>query len=596
MESVHGTSSEQSQLLGVVRGVRNRYRAKLALRGAAITIAAGWVVLFVAGVAMNVFNYADASCCGRAFVAIVAILGIVVWFIVRPLLPKLRDEQVALYLEEHEKSPQATVITAVEMQSVRARRDVGAALAGDHRPADAQRARARAQAGDGRAIDAGELKINGGILAAVMVARDPVHAVRPARSAPRRAARSRRRGRGDAGDPVQHRRRPGQRDGRERRRRADRSAPARLPVGSRRAARAQRRFDVWTRLPMTAGQHRPLRVPSVRHRRQDAVRRRSERRAIDHVHDRRLESAVREADGPAVPLSGVHAAAAERRRQHGRHRGAQGHDGAHSRRADGADARAAASSSTAATRSSSCPTRRRQADGDAARRQTGLLQGRASGTGREHGHRLARLHDRRASRSPADGAVHEAGARSEGALGRRGLHRSARRGRLRRREAGSRVLGERRARAALCRCTTARRRSATSRPATRSCSRDSSSSRATSSRTTRARPTTTRVSGPQKASTDIYFLQVRPFENEYRQQQGGGGAVAAAAAAERREPTLAEAARDHRGDVQDGARQRADRQEIVRRESCHAPPVAAAPARADEPAREPARRARHLDV
>jgi hypothetical protein len=31
------------------------------------------------------------------------------------------------------------------------------------------------------------------------------------------------------------------------------------------------------------------------------------------------------------------------------------------------------------------------------------------------------------------------------------------------------------------------------------------------------------ISGAQHASTDIYFMQVRPYENDYRQQQGGGG-------------------------------------------------------------------------
>src|SRR6185437_3314471 len=31
------------------------------------------------------------------------------------------------------------------------------------------------------------------------------------------------------------------------------------------------------------------------------------------------------------------------------------------------------------------------------------------------------------------------------------------------------------------------------------------------------------VTGPGTAATDIYFLQVRPYENDYRQQQGGGG-------------------------------------------------------------------------
>ena len=41
-------------------------------------------------------------------------------FLVRPLLPKFRDDQVALYLEEHEKSlSRASVLTAVEMQGVR---------------------------------------------------------------------------------------------------------------------------------------------------------------------------------------------------------------------------------------------------------------------------------------------------------------------------------------------------------------------------------------------------------------------------------------------------------------------------------------------
>ena len=53
MESVHGTSAEHSRLLGVVRGVRARYRAKLSLRGAAITIAGTWIVLVAFGVRID---------------------------------------------------------------------------------------------------------------------------------------------------------------------------------------------------------------------------------------------------------------------------------------------------------------------------------------------------------------------------------------------------------------------------------------------------------------------------------------------------------------------------------------------------------------
>ncbi len=167
MENVHGgLPSDQSQLLGVVRGVRNRYRAKRALRGAAITVAAGWVVLAASAYAMSALKYGDGAVLGVRVAALVVIAGIAMRFLVMPLLPRLRDEQVALYLEEHERSLKATVITAVEMSSASA--------------ADGQRSSqlvARLtrgaldrvhKANDGRAIDAGELRTNAGVLAAVM--------------------------------------------------------------------------------------------------------------------------------------------------------------------------------------------------------------------------------------------------------------------------------------------------------------------------------------------------------------------------------------------------------------------------------------------
>ncbi len=168
MESVHGSGGEQSQLLGVVRDVRTRYRAKLALRGAAITIAAGWALVALGGVLMNAFHYADGVVLAVRIVAIATILGMTAWFIVRPLLPKLHDEQVALYLEEHERSLKATVITAVEMQnSARAESMPMRSPALIDRLTRTALERVRL-AGDGKAIDAGELKMNGGILAAVL--------------------------------------------------------------------------------------------------------------------------------------------------------------------------------------------------------------------------------------------------------------------------------------------------------------------------------------------------------------------------------------------------------------------------------------------
>src|SRR5512146_1351785 len=168
MESVHGISSDQSQLLGSVRGVRSRYRAKRALRGAAITVAGGWAIAAAAAYAMSAWHYSDAVVLTARIVTVVAVIALAVWFIVRPLLPKLADQQVALYLEEHERSLKAAVVTAVEMQNAA---PAQGALA--RSPALIERLTRAAvervhKAGDGKAIDAGELRVNGGILAAVL--------------------------------------------------------------------------------------------------------------------------------------------------------------------------------------------------------------------------------------------------------------------------------------------------------------------------------------------------------------------------------------------------------------------------------------------
>src|SRR5215467_12388725 len=172
MESVHGLPSEQSQLLGVVRGVRNRYRAKRALRGGAITVAASWAVLVAAAYAMSVLKYTDAAVLWCRIAAIGAIAAIVIRFLVWPLLPILGDNHVALYLEEHEKNLRATVITAVEMQHPP---HADASRNGLRSPAIVERLTRNAlervrRAGDGLAIDAGELRTNTAILASVTAA------------------------------------------------------------------------------------------------------------------------------------------------------------------------------------------------------------------------------------------------------------------------------------------------------------------------------------------------------------------------------------------------------------------------------------------
>src|SRR5947209_6358368 len=106
MESAHegGLSSQQSQLLGVVRGVRNRYRAKHLLRGAAIVVGGGWLAMAIAAYGMRLFKYSDSAVVGFRIAVVMAIVALIVRFLVLPLRSRFGDNQVALYLEEHETS------------------------------------------------------------------------------------------------------------------------------------------------------------------------------------------------------------------------------------------------------------------------------------------------------------------------------------------------------------------------------------------------------------------------------------------------------------------------------------------------------------
>src|SRR4051812_16767002 len=118
MEHVHGIG-EQPDLLKVVHGVRGRWKAKHALRGATLTVGARFVVYALTSWAIHAAaSSATAIVAGRvASIASLVVLAFV--FIVRPLLPKVRDEQVALYLEEHEPSLEGAMVTAVEVDAAR---------------------------------------------------------------------------------------------------------------------------------------------------------------------------------------------------------------------------------------------------------------------------------------------------------------------------------------------------------------------------------------------------------------------------------------------------------------------------------------------
>jgi hypothetical protein len=105
------------ELLGVIRGVRRRWRVRLLMRGLALTGAVALIGFLAAGLVVDRMAPSPEVVTGMR----VALLGVVavaaILFLVRPLLRRVPDAAVALYLEEHEPSLEAAVLSALEARS-----------------------------------------------------------------------------------------------------------------------------------------------------------------------------------------------------------------------------------------------------------------------------------------------------------------------------------------------------------------------------------------------------------------------------------------------------------------------------------------------
>ena len=132
-----------SDLVSIIHDVRKRWRMKLALRGAAIAAACVAVALVGSAMTLQWMRFTpDSILLFRVLLAMV--VAVVAYLcVVRPLLRSVSDEQVALYLEEHEPSLEAAIISAVEAE----RPGQPAAVAGARPEAGAERGREGARAG-----------------------------------------------------------------------------------------------------------------------------------------------------------------------------------------------------------------------------------------------------------------------------------------------------------------------------------------------------------------------------------------------------------------------------------------------------------------
>jgi hypothetical protein len=106
--------AEDADLVSVIHQVRRRWRLKLALRGVVLVVALLVLALVAAAFGLESSRFAPGWIVTFRVLLAVGSAVIVALFFVRPLLRRVSDQQVALYLEEHEASLHAELISAVE--------------------------------------------------------------------------------------------------------------------------------------------------------------------------------------------------------------------------------------------------------------------------------------------------------------------------------------------------------------------------------------------------------------------------------------------------------------------------------------------------
>ena len=114
MQRSRKVGSPGRELLEVVRGVRRRWRLRQALQGGAIVLAAGFAVFFLSTFGIDRLRFDPGWVTVFRVLLWVTVAGLVGWFVARPILRRVTDEQVALYLEEHEPSLKSAFLSAVE--------------------------------------------------------------------------------------------------------------------------------------------------------------------------------------------------------------------------------------------------------------------------------------------------------------------------------------------------------------------------------------------------------------------------------------------------------------------------------------------------
>ncbi len=108
---------QSDQLFSIIRAVKRRLWVVKALRGLAISLATGMALLIIAGLAAHRYHYNPGALISLRLVAFLGFIAAVYFFLVRPLLKRASEAQVARLIEERHRGLQDRLATAVEFTS-----------------------------------------------------------------------------------------------------------------------------------------------------------------------------------------------------------------------------------------------------------------------------------------------------------------------------------------------------------------------------------------------------------------------------------------------------------------------------------------------
>src|SRR5258706_6623374 len=114
LDFLRNASTPPRDLLGIIRYVRARWRAKLAVKGAVRVFVASVVVFFALAYTMQWSRFTPESILFSRLALAAAIVITTYFFLLKPLRRRVTDDQVALYLEEKEPSLGTMLVSAVE--------------------------------------------------------------------------------------------------------------------------------------------------------------------------------------------------------------------------------------------------------------------------------------------------------------------------------------------------------------------------------------------------------------------------------------------------------------------------------------------------